>query len=208
VDGVDEFGPTEGVEEAVYVPYARYGAPRFGDFDVVVRSDAAPATLVPALREAVGGLDPDLPIIDLSTMEDRMARSVAMPTFLSGLLGAFAALALLLACGGVYGSMLYSVHQRRREMGIRLALGAAGADVIRLILGHGMRLAALGIVLGSFGAAAASGVMEQLLWGVEPTDPVTIVGVVVLLGAVAVASAFLPAWRAGRTDPVETLKAE
>jgi ABC-type antimicrobial peptide transport system permease subunit len=123
-------------------------------------------------------------------------------------LGVFAAVALLLACGGIYGSMLYSVGQRRREMGIRLALGANGSDVVRLVLRQGLALTVAGVVLGTVSALALSGVMEQLVWGVEPTDPLTFAVVAVLLGSTATTAALVPAWRAGRTDPLQTLRAE
>jgi predicted permease len=208
VQGVHEFGPTEGAEEAVYVPYARYGTATHGGLDVVVRSEAAPETLAEALREAVWGLDPNLPILEITTMERRISGSLARSRFLSGVLGVFAAVALLLACGGIYGSMLYSVGQRRREMGIRLALGANGSDVVRLVLRQGLALTVAGVVLGTVSALALSGVMEQLVWGVEPTDPLTFAVVAVLLGSTATTAALVPAWRAGRTDPLQTLRAE
>jgi ABC-type antimicrobial peptide transport system permease subunit len=141
-------------------------------------------------------------------MKRRVAASVATPRFLTALLVGFGTVALLLACGGIYGSMLYAVGQRRREMGIRLALGAAGPDLVRLMLRHGVALAAAGVTLGTLAGLVVSRVMEGLLWGIEPTDRVTFATVAVLLGSAAVGAALLPAWRAGRTDPSQTLRAE
>ena len=206
-EGVHHFGPTEGVEEAVYVTYARFGT-NLDDLEILVRTPEDVGTIAERLREAIWSLDPDLPIPEITTVEQRVSASLASPRFLAGLLGFFAAVALLLACGGVYGSMLYTVAQRRREMGIRLALGAGGRDVVRLVMRHGVALALVGVTLGTLAALAMSGVMTAWLWGVEPTDPATYAVVALLLAAAAASAAFVPAWRAGRTDPLETLRAE
>jgi putative ABC transport system permease protein len=207
VEGVHHWGPTEGVEEAVYVPYARLGT-GFDELEVLVRTDSDTGTAAAALRDAIWALDPNLPVPEVTTMERRVSASLATPRFLAGLLGGFAAVALLLACGGIYGSMLYTVGQRRREMGIRLALGAAAPDIVRLVLRYGVTLAVAGVVLGTLTGLAISRVMEGLLWGVEPTDGVTFAAMAVLLGSSAVSAALVPAWRAGRTDPLQTLKTE
>jgi predicted permease len=206
-EGVHHFGPTEGVEGAVYVTYARFGT-RLEYLEILVRTTEAVGTVSERLREAIWSIDPDLPIPEITTVEQRVSTSLASPRFLAGLLGFFAAVALLLACGGVYGSMLYTVAQRRREMGIRLALGAGGRDVVRLVMGHGVALALLGVTLGTIAALSISGVMTAWLWGVEPTDPATYAAVALLLAVAAASAAFVPAWRAGRTDPLETLRAE
>jgi predicted permease len=207
VEGVHHWGPTEGVEEAVYVTYARLGA-RSSELEILVRTDADTETAAAALRDAVWALDPNLPVPEVTTMERRVSASLATPRFLAGLLGGFAAVALLLACGGIYGSMLYTVGQRRREMGIRLALGAARPDLVRLVLRYGVALAVSGVALGTLTGLVISRVLEGLLWGVEPTDGVTFAAVAVLLGSSAVSAALVPAWRAGRTDPLQTLRSE
>ncbi|HUF75211.1 MAG TPA: ABC transporter permease [Longimicrobiales bacterium] len=206
-EGVHHFGPTEGVEGAVYVTYARFGTD-LEELEILVRTPETVGTMADRLRQTIWSLDPDLPIPEVTTVEQRVAASLASPRFLAGLLGFFAAAALLLACGGVYGSMLYTVAQRRREMGIRLALGAGGPDVVRLVMGHGVVLALIGVTIGTLAALAVSGVMTAWLWGVEPTDPATYAAVALLLAAAAASAAFVPAWRAGRTDPLETLRAE
>jgi hypothetical protein len=206
-EGVLHWGPTEGVEEAVYVTYARFGTD-LGELELLVRTDADAASAAEALRQSIWALDPDLPVPEVTTMERRVSVSLATPRFLAGLLGGFAAVALLLACGGIYGSMLYSVAQRRREMGIRLALGAGASDVVRLVMRHGLALALAGVTLGTLAGLSVSRVLQGRLWGVEPTDPTTYATVAVLLAAAAASAAFVPAWRAGRTDPLETLRAE
>ena len=207
VDGVHHWGLSQGVQDAVYVPYAAYG-PAFPELDIVIRTDAPLETAAPALRDLVWALDAALPIPEITTMERRISSSLATPRFLSGLLGGFAAVALLLACGGVYGSMLYMVGQRRHEMGIRLALGAAGSDVIRLVMRYGLVLSGAGVALGVLAGLSLSGFLERLIWGVEPTDPLTFVAVALVLGGTAAAASFVPAWRASRTDPLQTLRAD
>jgi ABC-type antimicrobial peptide transport system permease subunit len=133
---------------------------------------------------------------------------VATPRFLAILFGSFAGVALLIAAGGVYGSMLYTVSQRRREMGIRLALGASGGMVVSLILRQGLAVTAGGLAGGLALAVASSQLMTSLIWGVEPTDPVTLVGVAAVLAAAALVACAVPAWRASRTNPLDTLRAE
>ena len=207
VEGVHHWGLSEDIEVGVYVPYFRFGTGTH-DFEAVIRTGAPLATVADGLRAAVWAIDADLPIREIVTMEQRVAASVATPRFLSGLLGTFAGVALLLACGGIYGSMLYTVGQRRHEMGIRLALGAAGSQVIGLVLRYGLQLAGVGVVLGIVAGLALSRLMEALVWGIEPTDPLTYLGTALLLGSTALVACFLPAWRASRTDPLETLRAE
>jgi putative ABC transport system permease protein len=160
------------------------------------------------MREAVWALEPDLPIQDIVTMRQRVSDSMATPRFLSLLLGVFAGVALLLACGGIYGSMLYSVSQRQREIGIRLALGAAGGNVVRMVLAHGLLLTAVGLGIGVAGALALARFMESLVWGIQATDPLTFVGVTLVLAAAALAACFFPAYKASRADPLQTLRAD
>jgi len=207
VEGVQHYGLSRDIGLAVYVPFERFGG-QLPMLHVGVRSQADFETVVAGMREAVWALQPDLPIQDITTMRQRVSDSLATPRFLSLLLGVFAGVALLLACGGIYGSMLYSVSQRQREMGIRLALGADGGSVIRLILGHGLVLTVIGLGIGIAGALALSSLMESLVWGIQSTDPLTFVGVTVVLGAAALAACFFPAYKASRADPLQTLRAE
>ncbi len=206
VEGVHHWGLDQDVDDGVYVPYRPGGMG--GTFQVLVRTDGAAAGVARDLRAAIWNVDPNLPLDGLVTMEQRVSESVASPRFLAALLGAFAGVALLLACGGVYASMLYTVGQRRREMGIRLALGATAGDVIQLVLRYGVALAALGIVLGTATALYLSRLMTTLVWGIETTDPLTFAGAAGVLAVAAVGASLVPAWRASRTDPLQTLAAE
>jgi hypothetical protein len=205
-EGVHHWGLDQEVDDGIYVPYLPNGM--FGTFQALVLTSAPVDAVAPDLRNAVWRVDPDLPLDAMITMEQRVSESVASPRFLAALLGAFAAVAMLLACGGVYGSMLYTVGQRRREMGVRLALGARERDVVGLVLRYGLALAVLGVVLGTGVALTASRVLEGLVWGVETTDPVTFAGTAGLLVLAAILASLLPARRAARTDPLQTLRAE
>ena len=207
VGGVQHFGLSRDIGMAVYVPFARFGG-ELPMLHVGVRSQEGFETVVAGMREAVWALEPDLPIEEIVTMRQRVSDSLATPRFLSLLLSVFAGVALLLACGGIYGSMLYSVSQRQHEMGIRLALGAGGGNVIRLILGHGLLLTVVGLGIGIAGALALSSFVESLVWGIQPTDPLTFVGVTLVLAVAALAACFFPAYKASRADPLQTLRAE
>ena len=123
-------------------------------------------------------------------------------------LATFAGVALLLALVGLYGVLAQSVAERRREIGVRVALGARPGDIADMVLKHGLRLVAIGIAIGLVGAIASTRLLEQMLFGIEPTDPVTLVAVSLLFAAVAFAASLLPAWRAVRSDPVAVLQAE
>jgi putative ABC transport system permease protein len=155
-------------------------------------------------------IDPALPIYDVMTMNERLSlsNSVAERRFNMLLLGCFAALALLLAGVGVYGVISYVVTQRTREVGIRMALGAQSADVLRLFIKQGMAMVALGVGLGIFGAFALMRVMKSLLFDVSANDPLTFACVAVLLSLVALAACYLPARRAARIDPLASLRRE
>jgi predicted permease len=175
---------------------------------VVVRSERSPELLAAPARQAVWALDPELAVGDLRTLDAVVSGSVARPRFAMAVLAAFGAAALALAVIGVYGVLSYAMARRRREMGIRIALGARAAQVRGLVLGAGLRLAAAGVVLGLAGAAAASRVVSALLYEVSGTDPLTFgAAALVLLGA-AVAASYLPARRATRVDPAEVLRSE
>ncbi len=205
VDGVRQFGVTRDIEDDIYVPYTPYGT-LSPAFEVAVRTDADVATLTKPIQEAIWSIDSNLPIAPALTMEQRVSLSVATPRFLSILFAVFAAVSLLLACSGVLSSLLYSVGERRRELGIRLALGATNSDLLNLVLRYGLTLSLLGIVIGVVSASALSRLLTGLLWKVKPTDPATFIGVSVILCASALLAALLPAWSASRTDPLKTLR--
>jgi len=159
---------------------------------------------VNALREA----DPSLPVIRLRNMEDVFLDSVRRPRMLMQLFAAFAGFALLLAAIGTYGVLSYFVTQQRREIGIRMALGAERAMVLRGVMGHGLKLTSVGLVAGLAAAAVLTRFMKSLLFGVDAGDPATFAGVAALIIAVAIAASLVPALRATRVDPIVALKDE
>jgi putative ABC transport system permease protein len=176
--------------------------------DLVVRTAADPAALTAAIRREVQSLDPTLPFNEVHTLEDAVAGSLGTRrlTYLSLL--SFALAALALAALGIYGVMALSVGQRVNEFGIRLALGAAARDVLALVLGEGLRLAALGAAIGLAGAAGLARLLRSLLFQVEPVDQLTFAAVSLILGAVALVACYLPARRATATDPLAALRCE
>jgi predicted permease len=175
---------------------------------LVVRTSVPPTALARTVRETVWSLDATLPVADLQPMSGVMHDAVARPRFLTLLLITFGAVALLLAAVGTYGVMSYTVAERMQEMGIRLALGASSRTVIKLVLVQGMQLAALGLLIGTVGAIAATRVMQSILFGVGTHDMLTFTAVPILLAAVATTACLLPALRATRVDPASVLKAE
>jgi len=179
-----------------------------GPVYLVARTHGDPRLLAKAIQAEIHSLDRDIPISDVKTMDEYVAAAVAAPRFNTILLGGFAALALLLAAVGIFGVISYSVAQRTQEIGIRRALGAGTGSVMRLVVAQGMGLAAIGIAIGLVGALAATRLLQTLLFGVTPTDPVTFGGVAVVLSAVAFVASYWPARRAARVDPMEALRHE
>jgi putative ABC transport system permease protein len=189
----------------VYQPFFQW-APR--ESSLVMRTSVDPESITASLRNEVATLDPELPLFDITTVEDSVARSVATKRFASGLLMAFASTALLLAIIGVYGVISLNVNSRTNEFGIRLALGAQPRNVLQLVLGQGMPVAALGIVIGIIAALSLTRLLENLLFGVTPTDPLTFVVVTGTLVVAALAASYIPARRATKVDPLVALRYE
>jgi predicted permease len=188
-----------------YIPYSQLP---FGTMTIVARSGNDPLSLARPIAETVRSLDKDLPAYSPKTLEDYLNGTVAIPRFNTVLLGAFAFLALLLTAIGLYGVISYSVAQRTHEMGIRLALGAQPRDMLRLVVGQSLRLAAAGVVLGLLAALALTRYLSSLLFGVSSRDPFSFVGVVFLLFAVVFLACYAPARRAMRVDPMVALRYE
>jgi ABC-type antimicrobial peptide transport system permease subunit len=164
--------------------------------------------MAPLVREALGGVDPDLPLLEPQPLTTRIAETVANRRFALMLLGGFAALAVLLASLGVYSVMAHLVAYRTSEIGIRIALGASPRAVMRMVLGHGLRLTLVGIALGIAGALAIARLLQQALFEVDPAEPLVYVALSVVLLLVAECASWLPARRATRIDPVVALRAE
>jgi predicted permease len=176
--------------------------------NMVVRTQGDPATLATALRAAIWSVDPDVPISSLRTITSVVSASLAQNRFRTLLLGAFAGVALLLAALGLYGVLSQLVGRRTHELGVRMALGADSARLLRWVLRYGMTLAGIGLVFGLAGAVATTRLARGVLFGVQPLDPFTFVATSACLAVVALAAAAVPAWRATRVDPVESLKSE
>ena len=193
------------IEQAVYLSYRQM--PPYTTA-LVLRGAVDPSILAPALRSAVREIDPALPVYDVMTMDERLSNSVAARRFNLLLLGGFAALALLLAGVGVYGVISYVVTQRTHEVGIRMALGAQSADVLRLFIKQGMAMVMLGVAIGLIGAFALTRVMTSLLFDVSASDPLTFACVALLLSLIAMLACYLPARRAARIDPLASLRRE
>jgi putative ABC transport system permease protein len=187
----------------IYVPHAQAPA---GAMTLVLRAAGDPLALIPALRGAVRALDADQPLFNLRRLEQLRDDSIAPQRLQALLLGLFAAVALALAALGIYGMLAYAVGQRAHEIGVRVALGAQARDVSRLVVKQGMRLALLGAALGLLAAFALTRLLEKLLFGVSPTDPVTFSVVTLLLIGVALIACWIPARRATKVDPLTALR--
>jgi putative ABC transport system permease protein len=189
----------------MYVPFAQ--EPLWGG-EVVARTSLSDASAAAGIRQAVYSIDKNLPVTDIAPLEDMLGKSIAQERFRTFLLGSFSAIALLLAIVGLFGVISYSVSQRTREIGIRIALGADRGEILRLVLGQGTKLALVGVGAGLAGALALSRVMTGLLYGVSATDPLTFGSVAVVLFGVAVAACYIPALRALRVEPMSALRHE
>jgi predicted permease len=207
VADIRQRGLDQGVQPMIYAPFQqeRSGLVRFVSF---VARTATPAGVVEGIRAEIRRAAPDLAIVGTVTMDEAVAASVSQPRFRTLLLALFAMTATLIATCGIYGLMAYAVTQRRREIGVRMALGAERRDVLRLVLARALRIVVAGLVVGLAGAAGVTRVLQTFLFGVTPTDPIAFTIVTLLLMAVGLMAAWLPARRATRVDPCAALRAE
>jgi putative ABC transport system permease protein len=208
VGDVHDTGLEIPAEQFVYKPMLDSVGGGVRPMMIAVRTDGDPETLVPGIRAAVEGLDPDLPITELQSMEDVLGDSLSRTSFTMSLLLLAAVVALFLGAVGIYGVLSYVASQRTAEMGVRLALGADAATVRKIILSQGMMLAVIGVAVGLAGAVALGGVMSSLVYGVSPADPMTLVAVSLVFLAVAAGASLIPAARAARTPPAVALRAD
>jgi len=188
-----------------FLPY-RQQTPAAGELNVYVRSNVPPERIVSMIRPLVARIDGTLPVENLQLMTTQAQATVALDRLIAVSSGGFAALATFLAAIGLFGMLSYTVMQQRREIGVRIALGATSRDVTRLVVGQGIALAAVGAAFGLAGAFGVTRLLRSLLYGVEPTDPVTLIGIVVVLVLSVLAASWIPARRAAGTPVVDALR--
>jgi putative ABC transport system permease protein len=211
VGDVRHNGITDVVKEKFYVPHRQWHVSlgnAIRSMTLVIKTAQDPAAIAGAVRQQVRAIDPNMPVAEIRTMSDVVDATLSTPRFTGVLLGTFAALALILSAIGIYGVLSYLVSRRAREIGIRVAIGASRAEIVRLVLRNGVSLALAGVAVGVAGAAWAAELMRGLLHDVRPGDPLTFIAVGVLLSLVAALASFVPAWRAAQVDPVIVLKGE
>jgi len=209
VDSLDETRPVA----AIYHPLAQITVPdqqawRSFGMSLTVRTSSDPRNAISAVTAAVHQVDPELPVVDVMSMNDLILESVSPQRFNMLLLGSFAGLALVLAAVGIYSVLSYTVRRRLREIGIRIALGATHNDVVRMVVADGMKPILLGVALGLAASFALSRVVVSLIFGVRATDPLTFSAVTLLLLTVGMLATVLPAYRAARVEPIRILREE
>jgi putative ABC transport system permease protein len=196
---------TETPQPAYYVPLPQlmYGPPT-----LLIRTQGEPAAITSEVRKILASMDSDAPLFTVRSMEDYLALALGRARFQTMLLSLFAGTALLLTAVGLYGVMAYAVGQRTHEIGVRMALGASRSDVLQMVLRRGVVLTTSGIIIGVVGAVALAKLIESLLYEIPPRDPLTYVGVCVVLACVAMLASYIPALRATRIDPMVALRYE
>jgi predicted permease len=205
VGDIKQYGLDKDVADEIYVPMAQNPMMQSS---LVIKTAVEPMSIARGVIELLHAIDPNQPAARVRSLEQVRAESVAAPRLTTNLLGLFALLALAIAATGIGGVMALAVGQRRHEIGVRMAIGARPAEILRMILGQGMALALIGVALGLFGALWLTRLLQQLLFQVAPTDPLTYVGVAVVLGLAALVACYVPARRAARVDPIIALRTE
>jgi putative ABC transport system permease protein len=189
----------------IYRPLAQFP---YAAMTLVVRGSGAPSSYTASLRDAVRSVDPGIPLAEVHTMNELVSQSLGRTRLSTTLFSLFGALGLLLAAVGIYGVMSYTVQRRRHEIGVRIALGASGGDVVRMVVRRGAQLVVIGLVIGTIGGLAGGRLLENLLFGVTPGDRVTFFAIAAILGGVGLLAAYLPARKATRVDPTSVLRGE
>jgi len=202
---VRQLGPSHEESPEIYTAYQQE---TIGEMNLALRTAREPLALVAAVKALVLAVDPAQPVYDIATMDERLSESTAPQRFNALLVGVFALAALALAAVGIYGVLAFSVARRTPEIGVRMALGARRAAVLRMVVGEGLRLCALGVGLGLAASAPLTRLLRSLLFGVSPSDPLTLVAASAALLLVAVMACYVPARRATEVDPMVALRHE
>jgi putative ABC transport system permease protein len=202
---VKAFGQDQPTHDDIYRPFDQDPFPIIA---FTLRTETDPAAMVKAAEEALWSIDPDLPVFRAIPMDSLASQTVSLRRASSALFSGFAVLALALACIGIYGVMSYTVAQRTQEIGVRMALGAQRADVLRMVTALGLRLALIGVAIGLAGAFASTRLLASLLYEVSAINPLIFSLAVIVLMAVATLAAYLPAQRAASIDPMRALRTE
>jgi len=205
VGDIKQYGLDKDVVDEIYVPMAQNP---MGQASLVIKTAVEPMSIARGVIELLHGVDPNQPAARVRSLEQVRAESVAAPRLTTNLLGLFALLALAIAATGIGGVMALAVGQRRHEIGVRMAIGARPVEILRMILGQGLALALVGVALGLFGALWLTRLLQQLLFEVTPTDPLTYAGVAGVLGLCVLVACYVPARRASRVDPIVALRVE
>jgi predicted permease len=199
------FGQDQPTHADIYRPFDQYPFPLIA---FTLRTETDPASMVQAAQQTLWSIDPNLPVLKAIPMDLLASQTLAVRRASSVLISSFALLALVLSCIGIYGIMAFTVTQRTQEIGVRMALGAQRTDVLRMTMGFGARLLFAGVMIGLAGALVSSRFLASLLYGVKPSDPLTLIAVSLLLMAVTLLASFIPARRAAKVDPVVALRYE
>jgi putative ABC transport system permease protein len=205
VGDVKQYGLDKDAPDEIYVSMAQNP---LMDAVLVVKTEAEPMSIARGIIELLYAVDPNQPAARVQSLEQVRSESVAAPRLTANLLSLFALLALTIAATGIGGVMALAVGQRRHEIGVRMAIGARPAEILRMVLGQGMALALAGVALGLLGALALTRLLQRLLFEVGPTDPLTFAGVAVVLGTATLVACYVPARRAARVDPIIALRVE
>ena len=202
---VHESGLQTEVEPGIYLPYVHFPGP---GMTLVIRTESDPLSIVSGVGAQIRAVDPDQAVSNVNTLDQLVSGAIAQPRFNASLLLLFAAVAMVLAAVGIYGVVAYAVEQRTREIGLRMALGAQTGDVLKLVIGQGMKLTLIGVALGLIAAFALTRLIESLLFEVGATDPVTFAVIALLLASVSLLACYIPARRAAKVDPMVALRYE
>jgi predicted permease len=200
--------PREAAEPMVFLSAFQLESVMTSVNEIEIRTAGDPTSVAGEVRQAIHQIDANLPITNVTTLSAQVSNSMGPARVISALTGLFGIVGLALACVGLYGIMAYNVARRTHELGVRMALGAQKGEILKMIMGHGLRLTLIGLAIGAAGALAVTRLMTNLLYGVKPSDPLTFIAVPLLLALVALLACYIPARRAMKVDPMVALRYE